>query len=476
MKVLLYLISLLAINSGAAQISVLPIQIAGDTNSCTNTVVIETLNPITGCQIINLDAGLPYLEYFNGDTINNFCYGYNFADGRIGTQFHKEHVGVDLGFSSLVPAHLKYHFEDVNYPSTKLSNDGSITIMFDSVVSNYTFNTYNSEIVITELDSFSIKLDSLSYGRVDLEVVNIAYIQDFIYFGFAFGYDEIFIPTNGLNVNVSYNHSNGNCNGSITLNATNSTGSVNHFWNEPIVSTDHRVDLCPGVYTVYSCETVSNFNYYYSGKFDTIVLTNDDLSYVDTNLFYLTPQDTVNYNFVSCGFNYNAPIDSMHYTEDTLFQSGGLTIVNFTMEFYQGSNIAVVTDSLVMLDDSLIFMDVVLYCYELKSTEFGGRRIKFLRGINSHGFQQDPTIGLLEKPDFSVNCKPNPVVNELTINVANTDGIIRYSILDIQGKVLIEDESKEHQFSIPLMEFAPGNYMLQIETNKGNYQERVLKQ
>lgn len=66
----------------------------------------------------------------------------------------------------------------------------------------------------------------------------------------------------------------------------------------------------------------------------------------------------------------------------------------------------------------------------------------------------------------TINIAPNPVVNY--IRLQTEEGIRNFSITDISGKVVIANKAlTDSELTIPVEQLAAGNYILQIETQKG---------
>ena len=99
----------------------------------------------------------------------------------------------------------------------------------------------------------------------------------------------------------------------------------------------------------------------------------------------------------------------------------------------------------------------------------------------TQGFHQPSlTITSIEEPDAltDINCYPNPVNDELIIDVSSqyTEALI-YMIYDLNGKILSSETLNSGTNTINMQSYAVGNYLLQIkETSSGRtFNSKILK-
>jgi len=70
---------------------------------------------------------------------------------------------------------------------------------------------------------------------------------------------------------------------------------------------------------------------------------------------------------------------------------------------------------------------------------------------------------------------PNPTTNDLTISLEGID-VVDVVLLDIQGKVLMQQSGLLNQDTIDLSEYVTGTYFVKIITSAGSQEIRVIKQ
>jgi hypothetical protein len=152
------------------------------------------------------------------------------------------------------------------------------------------------------------------------------------------------------------------------------------------------------------------------------------------------------------------------YVEDTLYNSGGIVIVSFDLTMYQGNTVVTVSDSLTIDSDSLIMLDVAIYCDQFKST-FQGRRIVYLRGAPDHHFNQPEDLAVANLQELDYVLYPNPASDILQITFQEEiNGEI--FIYDATGKLNFNEKiSGEKFFNCDVSNLSKGIYFLQVQTN-----------
>lgn len=80
--------------------------------------------------------------------------------------------------------------------------------------------------------------------------------------------------------------------------------------------------------------------------------------------------------------------------------------------------------------------------------------------------------------DVKLNLYPNPVKDELALNVNQGENIVSYSIFDITGKMVKEAtfSTKSNQQNVNLSELEKGIYLINIETDKQSFREKIIKE
>ena len=76
---------------------------------------------------------------------------------------------------------------------------------------------------------------------------------------------------------------------------------------------------------------------------------------------------------------------------------------------------------------------------------------------------------------YGIQLFPNPTTNDLTISLEGID-VVDIVIVDIQGKVLLQQSSLFDQERINLSDYLAGTYFVKIMTAEGSKEICVIKQ
>jgi hypothetical protein len=468
--------------SAIAQVYVIPKPVGTySPASCTNTVVLEGHN-ITSSQYLRLTDELDIQMgsvISLQDTLYNFCsYVPDSIFNNIICVNHTNGYNTisTIARSTIIQPHYNYSITSYTPPSSDTIFDGSLTITFDSasVFNDYSIyvsqNSVGHTVDTTFLDAYSLKVDSLKKGYVAFQIWNPSDTNDYCRFTIYLGNPNDVFPDTGLVMSLSLHHASNTCEGWINLAPVGTTYPTYNAWSDGPYNQTLRSNLCPGVYSAYSYEMNGN---YVNGSIDTIVITNANTSYIDSSIFLYTPQDTSYYFSENCFFDYQSPIDSVLYTEDTVVNNGGVVIVNFTMTVYQGTNYVTTSDSLVMINDSIIFLDVSLYCDDFKST-FRGQHIVYLRGAEEHHFYQTG-LGFEEETLSKFELFPNPTNELLTIRFETAQNA-ELSICDLNGSNLFNQSfTNSLENTIKVADLPTGIYFLKVTTDTSSEIRRFVK-
>ena len=93
-------------------------------------------------------------------------------------------------------------------------------------------------------------------------------------------------------------------------------------------------------------------------------------------------------------------------------------------------------------------------------------------GIVTQGFQQSnlevtTTVEEPEDLDIQTTAYPNPVQNQLTVEVQNQENLeLHYQLFDLNGKLLQEEPVEASRFTLSLGEYPAGQYILQIRSDQ----------
>ncbi|MFK7923054.1 MAG: T9SS type A sorting domain-containing protein [Bacteroidia bacterium] len=98
------------------------------------------------------------------------------------------------------------------------------------------------------------------------------------------------------------------------------------------------------------------------------------------------------------------------------------------------------------------------------------------QGDSTVVFQEDTTSSTAVQPDWyqQVRLYPNPTQDQLLISL---DGLFAqsFALYDLQGRLIQSDETAFQQKKLSLGNLPSGLYVLHIQTDKGSYQQRIMK-
>jgi hypothetical protein len=480
-KFISFLICTFTIISLNAQWYAKPRSISTVLNSCNSIAVCEIYGVTSPGFVYVNDGPTPGFNtpvyVSNGDTMTDFCFYENGVTGyqELAVFNSNGYISQFLTYSTLITEDFNYNISSYVAPTNETSIDGSFIITFDSTVTAYTLQVYQNgnNPGINILDQYSLELTAIDEGYVTIYIQNPSDIYDYALFSIYAGdpYESYFLDS--LNTGISFQHANSGCDGWINIQPLNAVGTVYNEWSDGTANELTRTNLCPGVYGVYTYEFVGSS---YSGSIDTIVITNDNTTFIDSSLFSIVPQDTSYYFEDACTFDYGLPIDSVDYSEDTVFFSGGLLIATFDMILYQGNNMVTISDSLITLSDSTVLLDVVVYCTLFKSDDFLGRRIMFLRGVDNHLFTQPNMVSVTESEiEQTTRIYPVPAQNNLTVDFIES-GDYKITVLDYQGRIYNSIEvTQTSQVTLATESLPIGAYVLVVESDHSVEKHRFVK-
>lgn len=489
---LLVLVTFFAAFNGNAQAYMKPRVIGTvDLGGCTNEVVLELFNMPSDAIVAFDDVSLqPVNMVSDGDTISNVCVTHPNVQNSTNDYFY---MGTTNGYlthasvlySSAITPH--FNFSVVNYVEPTggyydpLSADGELTLEFDSATvlgAGYTLYAFQDQGDVTNItypNANTVTFSNVSQGWMTLFMPSLSDTTDHLETRFYFGNpNEVYINT-GLNMALSMQHADNNCIGWVNATPTNATGNILTIWDNQVYNTSTQYGLCPGLYSVYTYELDVQTAQYVAGSIDTFIVTNSNTTYIDSSIYQNVPQDTVYLNFENCTFNYTAPIDTLTYTEDTVFQGGGITILAFEMNLQQDSTFFTIADTLTLLNDSIIQLDVAIWCDSTinKTSSFNGRRVVFLRGVDNHSFSQG-TAAVKEVEVEEVMVYPNPVEDELIVSFSESSDS-EVSLVNSLGQIVWSVVQMEKEMKIDVSGLSPGIYLLNVSSDSVRETFRIVK-
>lgn len=449
-------------------------------SSCLNTIIYEAYNLSPQAFVDHFDGTPDLIPITEGDTIYNFCslplssLDYH----RLDLYSSNGYVSTYETFSTIIPNELNFEFVNYTAPSSPTSSDGSVTIVFDSanVLSNYILEAFYQSNTVPDsstIDAYSMEFTQLLEGAFFLHFVNPNNENDYIHFSIYIGnLADKYINT-GLNPNFALQHASspGSCDGWILQTVPGVSGTLFNIWNDGAYNESFRTNLCPGVYSLYNYDMVSGVTI--AGSIDTLVLADNGLAYIDSSIYTTIPQDTMYINFQNCAFDYSAPIDSILYQEDTVFVSGNLTVLAYTMTMYQDSFFVSTSDTLTLLNDSLIMLDVVIYCDAFRST-FKSRRIVFLRGVDEHNFFQNG-LELKEEESFQVQIYPNPTKDVVNFEF-NKPGKYDLELFSSINQRILKDTFHNDlgKYELNVSHLSSGVYYVLVSSDESKWTSKII--
>jgi hypothetical protein len=443
--------------------------------TCNNTFVCEFYNfdfPHRPYSSTNLTSVVSF-----SDTIYNFCFTPDAANPAAAMEGFSTngYISHYLLVSSPVTPAYNYNVTSFTPATNSTSQDGTLILQFDSTININNIvvsqeSGYTPPAVFTSVNV--LEISSLNEDWLSIFLTHPSDTSKFLFTKFYIGDPTDIYVNTGMDVNVSLQHAGNSCTGWINLQA-NPPGTYYNQWSDGVANTTTRTDLCPGIYGVYSYDLVSG--YYNTGHIDTIVITNDSLTYIDTNLYSITPQDTAYYFDVNCTFDFFAPIDSSFYSEDTISFIDPLLIATFELILYQGNNQVIITDTLVTVADSTVLLDVVIYCNLFKSV-FKGQRILFVRGADDHFFVSPYlTIPGSENPVADVLVYPNPGNGIYNLSFPNSE-MREIKIFSAAGQLILNETTQTNFYQLDLQNEEAAIYFLQIAGQSGTQIIKIIKE
>ncbi len=104
--------------------------------------------------------------------------------------------------------------------------------------------------------------------------------------------------------------------------------------------------------------------------------------------------------------------------------------------------------------------------------------IQFFRVLSCRETGETTNEELEDVKSVKLNLYPNPVKDELSLNVNQGENIVSYSVFDITGKIVKEVSftTKSNQQKVNLNDLEKGIYLVKVATEKENYTEKIIKE
>jgi hypothetical protein len=103
------------------------------------------------------------------------------------------------------------------------------------------------------------------------------------------------------------------------------------------------------------------------------------------------------------------------------------------------------------------------------------------QSVLTQGFQQSKltitAIGQISENEFKLKIYPNPVSAELTVEIFDFEGIINFSLFDINGKLLSQKKGEKPIETIDMQPYLQGSYLLKVGSANGDHLQtyKVIK-
>lgn len=444
-KIVLLLLTVLAISEiSYSQIMIKAKLIDPGVASCDISIVASTLNKPAGATIYRLDSNLQSTQSYENDTISDFC---NDMNDQMIIVFGND----TLAQSTFITPSTNYQITNYIEPSSYVSQDGSITITFDSIqilnlgliLAQPQYDYYPSAV---SSDNKTFIINNLRYGK--LIIMNSNMDPNFFASTIFIGNPVNLLNNNTLNFTTSVSDAYQDCNGSIHLTPINAIGNVSYQWsNDSLADASFQENLCPGIYSIYAIDDNQN------QSLIQVFVTDSAYNYYDPSLLDYLASDTANFNFMNCQLNYNLPLDSIAYSEDLISQNGDTAIYIFDLILYQNGDSFLLSDTLIVMNDSNLYLSSVVFCQELKSAAFSGIRVSLIRPS-----QQLVSNNGIVKDEYLFSISPNPTENSFKINSQNS---IKGTLLDVNGQAVKIINSSE----VSISELKSGVYFLKMENS-----------
>lgn len=406
-----------------------------------NTVVLKALNPLPGMHFYHHNT-----EYQVGDTI----YNYGMVDSIICEYFQDVLVtvmGPDQDFDldlfqstsnmNSGDGEIIMHFNnrqvftgghfDINFPIPNAAF-GLPPVSSDSTIFHFT------QVIAS---AFTINGDA---HAIDVGVGSAR----FLIAGILFDQDMHFMSQQGLKLKVSLSDVSTNCDGIAEVTPVNNVGSVTYQWdNDPAQNSNIVSGLCPGVHYVSGIESATQHSA--SRQF---IITDITQNYYDSTNMTLAATDTIHLNYMNCELEYISPIDSIQLEFQYQTEVNNEFFYEFNLLIFQYPDTFSITGIVSTTSpSSVILFDIAIYCEELKSADFKGKRITSAKDFS--------TLGLTPENQEKFSFYPNPAKDYLNFS----NGLYSGEIFDLNGRKI---RSFDEQDKVFVSDLEQGVYLIQL--------------
>lgn len=95
--------------------------------------------------------------------------------------------------------------------------------------------------------------------------------------------------------------------------------------------------------------------------------------------------------------------------------------------------------------------------------------------LNWFEFKFDSSLNIDKVDKGTISIFPNPVFNDIHINLSNQGVIKRINFFDITGRLIKEISASKHNGIYNLSDIKSGIYFMVLETDQGRFQKRIIK-
>jgi hypothetical protein len=90
-------------------------------------------------------------------------------------------------------------------------------------------------------------------------------------------------------------------------------------------------------------------------------------------------------------------------------------------------------------------------------------------GITQGFHQTKLTVEIIhieEETTIQMSLYPNPTINSITLNIGSLDENLTFSLIDLNGKQLLNREIHSNTVKVDFSKYAVGSYLLHVSNNK----------
>jgi surface protein len=260
-------------------------------------------------------------------------------------------------------------------------------------------------------------------------------------------------------IEVSVSLTNVSCNGendaTATVTATGGSGSYTYDWSPTGGSEATATGLTAGEYTVTVTDDFGNINIL------TMLITEPGAMTISEQ-----PQDVVLTAGGNAMFSVNVSNVEQYQWQASVNGTNWDDINNGgTVPAYSGSTTATL---------SVSGMPLAYDGYKYRVLLSNGENC--ITDSSYATVEVNDIAGITEHDDLGISIYPNPAQTEVFINIPDLNANLKVCVLDINGRILFEDQISENLKKVNVSGFAPGIYIFTITSDKGKFSKHIIRQ